>query len=138
MKSYATDGPQAMARVLALTMIADGRINPSEIRVLHGAPFMEQVGVDTDTFDCTMQELCEDLLGAAPGPAGLVEIDLVVLDRILAEIQDPVLQLCLATTMRHIVHADGVLDRRETLILRRASHCWFGPCRPGSASVRPV
>jgi uncharacterized tellurite resistance protein B-like protein len=125
MRSYAIDGPQAMSRILALTMIVDGHVCPSEVNALRNAPFLEQVGVDAETFDHTMRELCEDLLLDVPNRnAGLVEINQAVLDEVLAEIQDPLLQMRLLKAMLDIVHADGLLDSRETLLVRRAANRW--------------
>lgn len=126
MKTHANDSPQALARVLALSMIVDGHVSPSEVRAFGGAPFLEQVGIDADTFDRALQDLCEDLLDAAPRrPGGLVEIDAALLDGVLAEIRDPLLQICMLKTMLDIVDADGLLDNRETLLVRRAARRWF-------------
>lgn len=127
MHTYASNSPQAVSRILALTMIVDGHISPSEVRAMHGAAFLEQLKVDDDSFDRTVRQLCEDLLGAAVNrPAGLVEIDPVLLDKLLQEIRDPLLQICMWKAMLDIVHADGHLDGRETTLLRRAARIWFG------------
>ena len=126
MKSHATDSPEALARILALSMIVDGHVSPSEVRAFDGAPFLQQIGVDADTFHRAIREVCEDLLEAAPRhPAGLVEIDAGCLDAILGEVRDPLLQICMLKTMLDIVHADGLLDSRETLLVRRATRRWF-------------
>lgn len=125
MKSYVIDGPQAMSRILALTMIVDGHVSPSEVSAMHNAPFLDQIGVDADTFDLTMQELCEDLLQAVPNRnAGLVEINPALLDEVLDEIRDPVVQMCMLKAMLDIVYADGMIDSRETLLVRRAAQSW--------------
>jgi len=136
MKSHATDSPEALARILALSMIVDGHVSPSEVCAFDGAPFLQQVGVDTDTFDRAIRDVCEDLLETAPRhPAGLVEIDAGCLDAVLDEVHAPLLQICMLKTMLDIVHADGLLDSRETLLVRRATRRWFRqPHGPGHAA----
>jgi len=126
MKTHPTDSPEALARILALSIIVDGHVNPAELRALHGAPFLEQAGVDADIFDRAVHELCGDLLrGAARRPGGLVEVDAATLDRLLDEIGDPLLQVCMLRTMQRIVQADGLLDERESLLIKRAARRWF-------------
>jgi uncharacterized tellurite resistance protein B-like protein len=130
MHSYSANSPQAVSRILALSMIVDGHVSPSEVRAMHRAPFLEQLKVDEDTFDRTLRELCEDLLDAAANRrAGMVEIDPALLDALLLDIRDPLLQICLWKTMVDIVQADGHLDGRETTLVRRAARAWFGQDR---------
>lgn len=126
MHTYPTNSPAAVSRVLALTMIVDGHLSPSEVRAMQRADFLRQVKVDDDSFDITLRELCEDLLGAAANRnAGMVEIDPALLDALLQDIQDPLLQVCVWKTMVDIVQADGHLDGRETTLVRRAARAWF-------------
>ena len=65
MHAYTTNSPEAVSRILALTMIVDGHLSPSEVHAMHRAEYLEQVGIDDDTFDATLRTLCEDLLDAA-------------------------------------------------------------------------
>lgn len=127
MHSYSANSPEAVSRILALTMIVDGHVSPSELHAMHRAAFLEQAGVDDDTFDRTLRELCEDLLDAAANRrAGMVEIDPRLMDALLLDIRDPLLQIRLWKTMVDIVQADGHLDERETTLVRRAARAWFG------------
>ena len=127
MHIYPANSPAAISRLLALTMIVDGHISPSEVRTMHHAKFLQQVKVDDDTFDHTLRELCEDLLNnAANRCAGIVEIDPVLLDSLMLEVQEPLLQICLWKTMADIVQADGRVDGREMTLVRRAARAWFG------------
>lgn len=127
MQVYAVNSPEAVSRILALGMIVDGHLDPSEVRAMHACPFIGTAGVDDATFDRTLRQLCEDLLCAAANRhAGMVEIDPALLDGLLAEIRDPLLQLRVWKAMVDIVHADGHLDGRETTLVRRAARAWFG------------
>lgn len=126
MKSYANDAPRAMSRIVALTMIVDGHVCAAEVHAMRAAPFLGQVGVDADLFDDTMHALCEDLLESVSNRhAGIIDIDSALLDRVLDEIRDPLLQICMFKTMLDIVHADRRIDSRESLLVRRAARRWF-------------
>lgn len=127
MHTYPADSPAAISRLLALTMIVDGHISPSETRTMRKAEFLQQVKIDEDIFEHTLRELCEDLLDTAANRcAGIVEVDPVLLDGLLLEVQDPLLQICVWKTMADIVQADGRLDGREMTLVRRAALAWFG------------
>ncbi len=127
MHSYSANSPEAVSRILALTMIVDGHLSPSEVQAMHRSAYLEQVGIDDDTFDRTLRELCEDLLDAAANRrAGMVEIDPRLMDALLLDIRDPLLQIRAWRTMVDIVHADGHLDGREMTLVRRAARAWFG------------
>lgn len=134
MHTYSTNSPEAVSRILALTMIVDGHVSPSEVHAMHRAEYLEQAGIDDDTFDRTLRELCEDLLDAASNRrAGMVEIDPRLMDALLLDIRDPLLQIRVWRTMVDIVHADGHLDTRETTLVRRAARAWFGQDRAEDA-----
>ena len=136
MHSYAVDSPEAISRILALTMIVDGHVSPSEVRTMHAAALLREINIDADTFDSTLRHLCEDLLDAAAcRHAGMVEFDPALLDALLAEIADQLLQVCLWKTMLDIIEADGHLDGRETTLVRRAARAWFGHGRADGPTV---
>ena len=134
MHSYATNSPEAVSRILALAMIVDGHLSPSEVHAMHHSNYLKQVQIDDDTFDRTLRELCEDLLGAAANRyAGMVEIDPRLMDSLLSEIRDPLLQIRVWRAMVDIVHADGHLDSREATLVRRAARTWFGQDEAGDS-----
>ena len=127
MHAYQTNSPEAVSRILALTMIVDGHLSPSEVRAMHHSKYLEQVQIDDETFDRTLRELCEDLLDAAANRhAGMVEIDPRLMDALLLDLRDPLLQIRVWRTMVDIIHADGHLDGREATLVRRAARAWFG------------
>lgn len=134
MHTYSANSPEAVSRILALAMIVDGHLSPSEVQAMHRSEYLKQVRIDDDTFDATLRELCEDLLDAAANRrAGMVEIDPRLMDDLLLDIRDPLLQIRVWRAMVDIVHADGHLDGRETTLVRRAARAWFGQDRAEDA-----
>ena len=130
MRSYPTDSPKAISRLLALTMIVDGHLAPSELKAMHRSGILQQVGIAEDDFDDVVRDLCEDLLATASRRCSQeVEIDVHLLDALLGELQDTALRMSVMKAMLDIVHADSVLDTRETLLIERAFRMWSVPDR---------
>jgi uncharacterized tellurite resistance protein B-like protein len=143
MRNYATDSPKAVCRLLALAMIVDGHLAPSELRALRHSGILQRVGVDEAVFDEVVQEVCEDLLSSADRRCSSeVEIDSRLLDTLLDEVDDPALQMAVMKAMLDIVHADAVLDGRESLLIQRGFKAWgtsplpAGGARPSAGWYR--
>ena len=126
MRTYPTDSAKAVSRLLALTMIVDGHLAPSELKAMRASGSIPaHAALSEDAFDDVVQELCEDLLASAARRCSAeVEIDSRLLDALLGEVQDPALRVSVMKTMLDIVHADSVLDARETLLIQRAFKAW--------------
>lgn len=130
MRTYPTDSPDAVSRMLALTMMVDGHLDPEEVDAMRSSGILRRAGIDDARFDRVVQGLCEDLLSTATRRcAGDVEIDAALLDELLREVADPALRMSTMKAMLDIVHADGVLDGRETLLIERAFKAWGEPPR---------
>jgi uncharacterized tellurite resistance protein B-like protein len=130
MRSYPINSAKAVSRLLALTMIVDGHLAPSELKAMRASSVLPQAALDEDDFDDVVRDLCEDLLAtAARRCSEEVEIDGRLLDALLGEIEDQALRMSVMKTMLDIVHADDVLDARETLLIERAFKAWSGPQR---------
>jgi uncharacterized tellurite resistance protein B-like protein len=122
MRTYAINSPHAAGRLLALTMVVDGNVAPSELAALDHARILSQVKLDQAGFRALLQELCEDLLAAASKE--VVQLDTALLDQLLQEIDDPQLRRKLLLTMWKIADADGWLADGEAVLLARAGVVW--------------
>ena len=128
MRSYPTNSPKAMSRLLALAMIADGRLAPQELKALHRSGLLGVLRVSEDTFDETAGELCQDLLTTSRNrEPGMVDIEPETIDRLLEEVQDPALRATVLKGMLEIARADSVIDHRERRLLRRTVNAWAEP-----------
>ena len=128
MRSYPNDSQEAVCRLLALSMIVDGHLAPSELKALHHCAILERVGADADRFDQVVHGLCEDLLASAIGlDSGTIALDRDMLDGLLGEITDPLLRMCTLKAMLEVVDADRLVDSREHLLLQRALRSWSSP-----------
>lgn len=128
MRSYPNDSPQAMARVLALAMVVDGHIAPSELRVLDDSPMMHDLDMDRTVFREVLEDLCNDMINTAV-VQGAVELNAPLIDHLLSEITVPELRRKLLSVMWKIVDADGWLADAEAALLARACAMWDADAR---------
>ena len=64
MRTYATDSPQAAARILAITLVSDGHVSKTELDVLEQVGAYGKLGIDKPQMLALIQEVCHDLLQA--------------------------------------------------------------------------
>jgi uncharacterized tellurite resistance protein B-like protein len=128
MRHYETDSASAAGRLVALCMVVDGNLAPSELRALQRSRLLEYIDIDIDTFHDLVSDLCQDMLSTAVKHEH-VELDPATIDALLAEIQDPALRRELLRAMWTIADADGVLADAEATLLARACAVWSAESR---------
>ena len=121
MRAYPPDSPQAVSRLLALTVISDGGGSLPEISATYRLGILDQAGIDDAMFDQVLQELTADLPATADG---LVRVDAEVIDQCLAEIVRPDLRLRLWKAMWQLAYADDSFAHAELALLHRATEAW--------------
>ncbi|HEX9171760.1 MAG TPA: TerB family tellurite resistance protein, partial [Telluria sp.] len=84
MRSYALNSTHAAGRILALTMVVDGNLVPSELAALDRTRILNYVALDRDAFRQLLQDLCDDLLTGSVH--GVVQFDAALFDNLLMEI----------------------------------------------------
>ena len=126
-REYPVDSPQAAARILALALLADGAIDPSELSALARRSTLQRLGITEQVFDEVIHDLCADLLIDSRSRSTIFG-DFVLgrdaLRRILGDIDEPGLQHKLLRGVLDIVHADGELAGGEAVLLSVAAECW--------------
>lgn len=128
MRHYETDSASAAGRIVALCMVVDGNMAPSELQALQRSRLLEYIDIDIDTFHDLVNELCQDLLSTAVKHEHVV-LDEATIDVLLDEIRDPALRRELLRAMWHIADADGVLADAEAKLLSRACRVWSAESR---------
>ncbi|WP_153130699.1 hypothetical protein [Dechloromonas hortensis] len=125
MRHYPSDSPEAMGRLIALTLMADGAIDASELRQLDHTDTVRRLGLSQASFDKVIHELCDDMLSSAHRtPAGHLELDVKGIDLLLAEVQHPLLQKQLLRMMLDVVNADSELSGGEAVLVSEAMKFW--------------
>jgi hypothetical protein len=125
MRSYPTDSPQAVARIVALALLADGHLAPCELNAVHGAKCTNATALSDGTLQNVLREFCEDLMATqlTVTPSALTLDDATIV-ALLDEVQDEslrirVLQLCVA-----VMEADAHLACGEFHVLQMAARHW--------------
>jgi hypothetical protein len=125
MRHYPTNSPEALARVVAIAMMADGAIDSSELKSLERHDIINRLGLDHERFDQVFYEYYEDLLSCAHRlPSGQFELDSLNVGLLLDEIRDPLLQKKALRAMLDIVNADRCLTGSEAGLIAQALKHW--------------
>jgi uncharacterized membrane protein YebE (DUF533 family) len=125
MRSYHVDSKEAMSRVVVLALLADGAIDPVELKLLERPEIISRMGFDEACLTKVIQEFCEDLetFGVSPRVGGL-GLDVAAIDQLLGEVQSPRLQANLLRAMLDVVHANGHLTGGEAVVIAQAMSLW--------------
>lgn len=125
MRHYPTNSPEAIGRILAIAMMADGAIDSGELAALEKKDIINRIGLDPDRFDKVFYEYYEDLLTSAHRlPTGQLELDGVSIGKLFDEIRDHGLQKLALRSMLDIVNADRQLNGREAALVAQAFQHW--------------
>jgi len=124
MRSYPANSPHAAARLVALTMLADGHVSRIEAQALERLGLPNALGLSVNALSEVLQGLCEDLLSSSQGDWCRPVVDAALVDALLAEITEPglraeVLRACVA-----IAEADEQLADGECVVLMQAIQHW--------------
>lgn len=125
MRKYPLNSPHAAARIVALTMWADGELSQTELDTLQRLGAHTRLGLSTEELQAVTQSLCVDLLSATHcAPTDACIVDPRTLAELMAEVDDPelrakVLRLCVA-----IVEADAHIAEGESIVMVAAVEHW--------------
>lgn len=123
MRNYVPDSASAAGRLVALCMVVDGNMAPSELQALQRSRLLDYIDIDIDAFHDLVDELCQDMLSTSVQHDHVV-LDEATIDALLGEIQNPALRRQLLRAMWNIADADGVLADAEAKLLARACTVW--------------
>lgn len=121
MRSYPPDSPQAVSRLLALSVMIDGGGSPPEIAASYRLGILEYAGIEEDVFDHVLQEMCTDLPTTSDG---LVKFETEMIDQSLAEIVRPDLRLSTWKAIWQLIYADEKIADAEMALIYRVTSTW--------------
>lgn len=124
MKTYPVDSPEAMARVLAMVMLADARLDDRELEALERLDLLRLIGLGREHFSQVVKEYCDELIaaGAADGKVNLM--DRARIDSIVDAVQDTRKRTDAASMALILMKADQQFHDAELALLRYTLGRW--------------
>ena len=126
MRSYATNSPEALARLIAMAILADGRLDNREIDWVKQHDTASMLGVDADTLVQVLLDCCRDVISEAEQERVFLLED-ARLSRLADDITDVVLRKVALSAMLIIAKADGNVSEGEQTLLRFLMQRWNIP-----------
>jgi uncharacterized tellurite resistance protein B-like protein len=125
MRSYPDNSPQAAARIVALTVLADGDIGESEIELLDRLAVHEQLGLKRHEMHALLDLFCEDLLSSEQLTwADACPVDERTLAELMGEIQDLPMRQNLMRICVELAEVDRHVAEGESIVLTAAVEHW--------------
>ena len=125
MRTYPTNSPQAAARIVALAMLADGHVCKTELDALERLDVHAQLGLQPAQLHDVVHAVCEDLLCTSHQTwQAACRIDDDTLAELLAEIDDPDLQVTVLQLCASVAVADEQMSAGEIGVLTAAFAQW--------------
>ncbi len=125
MRTYPKNSPQAAARIVALTLIADGDIGEAELALLDDLAAHRQIGLPRDAMHAIFDTFCADLLSSNQLAYGhACPVDEFVLEELMGEIDDPALRRKVLDLCVKLAEVDDHVAEGESIVLIAAVAHW--------------
>jgi len=124
MKKYAANSPEAMARLLVMTMLCDGTMDPREMDGLEKLHIYEAIGISRQGFIAVLHAYCNDLSDEAEEDGRIHLVDRQRIDDLLDQITDPSKRLLTAALVLDISKSDKAISEPELAIFKHLMERW--------------
>ena len=125
MRKYPQNSPQAAARILALTIIADGDLDKAEFALLDELAVHELLGLEYDVLHTVVDTFYADLLSSKQFAwSEVCPVDERTLAELMGEIDDPALRRKVLSLCITLAEADGHVAEGESIVLVAAVEHW--------------
>jgi len=128
MRTYPHNSPYAAARIVALTLLADGHLCQSELDALDRLQVHDTLGLCRAEMNGVVHSLCEDMLSSADHRwPDACRIEPATLRELMAEIDNPALQAQVMRLCLGVANADRQVTEGESIVLSAALDQWGPP-----------
>jgi len=125
MRPYPANSPSAAARIIALTVVADGDISQPEVDLLESLGVHNQLGLERQALHEVFDAFCEDLLLTQQlRYADICPVDEPTLAALMADISEPSLRLRLLGLCVALAESDDRVAEGEQIVLKAAVEHW--------------
>lgn len=135
-RAYPANSPTAKARLTALALWADGRLDDQELDDLERRQAFAKLGLTRDQFFQVLYDLCADV-ATTPNREDSCLISQKILEGMFAEISEPQEQKVLLRVIFDVIRSDGHLTLGEARLYWSAIDAWhLGPTGHGKKLPR--
>lgn len=125
MRRYTPNSPQCAARIVALTLLADGDLDEAELSLLDQLAVHTQLGLGRAELHAVMDDFCADLLASKQLHwAGECPVDEYTQAALMADIDDPALRRKVLNLCVQLAQANDKVARGESIVLTAAVEHW--------------
>ena len=122
-RACARNALRAQQRLVALCLLADGRMHPSEVDLLCGPKARGRLFASETKFLAALTEFCADIR-RMPVSGDHYTVSHEYVERLLAEVSEPSQRRATLNLMFDVIRSDGRLDRHEAALLWNALDTW--------------
>ncbi|HOE41673.1 MAG TPA: TerB family tellurite resistance protein [Rhodoferax sp.] len=125
MRKYPQNSPQAAARIVALTLVADGDVGQAELALLDELVVHQQLGLTRRALHVVIDRFCEDLLSSKQlAWAEACPVDEYTLASLMGEIDNPALRRKVLDLCARLAMVDDHVAEGESMVLSAALAHW--------------
>lgn len=125
MRPYARNSPQAAARIVALTVLADGDFGAAEQAMLDDIAAHKTLGLEREALHAVIDEFCVDLLASKQlAWADACPVDEYTLATLMDDIDDPELRRKVLGLCLRLAGVDDLVAEGESVVLMAAMAHW--------------
>lgn len=111
-----TDSPEALARVVAMMIVADADLDPTEVHTLDRLEAFDRLGLPRQQFLRVAREYCAEL-GERMGDQPWLRLsDVQLIDELLAGVKDADKRLLVSRLCAAVITADGRVEDIERMV----------------------
>lgn len=124
MKKYTPNSPEAIARTIAMFMLADGDIDPSELEALEWLSLYESIGIERKEFITVLKDYFDDLTDEIEANGTVNLLNPVRVDDVLTGVTDHKKRLATLAIAIDMCKSDHALNEPEMALLQHAMSRW--------------
>ena len=124
MKEYKQNSPEAMARILAMLMVADGSMDDRELELLDKLNIYGILEIDRKKFIEVLHAYCNDLSDSADADGTVHLVDRARIDELLDCVDEPKKRLLLCAMALDMSKADAEFSELEMAIFTHMLDRW--------------
>jgi hypothetical protein len=123
LRAYPTNSPRAKARLVALAMLVDGRLDDAELERLGQKGTFAEIGIARDVFFEVLHDFCADIEKLPRGDSNYL-VSPAILDQLFGEINNSAERQLLLRQIFDMIRSDGHLADSEADLFWHAVDTW--------------